>query len=135
MFSKRMVLKFSKKLVEKPIICELVKKYEIDFSILKANVMPNEEGLLVLEFTSTEQNFNRAMEYLRSIGVNVQPLEKDIIHNEVKCTHCGVCVAICPSKALVVEPVTRKIKFYDAQCIACELCIKVCPLKAMEVHF
>ena len=134
MTTKRMVLKFSEKLVDKPIVCYVVKEYKLDFNILKANVT-TKEGLLVMELTGTDQNFNNALKYLEHIGVETQPLEKDIIHNEVRCTHCGACVVICPSKALVVEDLTRKIKFHEDKCIACELCVKTCPPRAMEVHF
>ena len=135
MISKRIVLKFSEKLIGKSIICKLVKEYNLDFNILKANVTPDEEGLLVIEFTGSEQNFEKAVTYLKKIGVKVQPLKKDIIHNEEKCTHCGACIVICHSRALVMDSKTRKVKFYDKKCSACELCVKACPPRAMEVHF
>ena len=89
MISKRIVLKFSEKLIGKSIICKLVKEYNLDFNILKANVTPDEEGLLVIEFTGSEQNFEKAVTYLKKIGVKVQPLKKDIIHNKTKlCDEC-----------------------------------------------
>ncbi|MBU4414418.1 MAG: 4Fe-4S binding protein, partial [Proteobacteria bacterium] len=66
---------------------------------------------------------------------SVQPLSKDIKRNEKKCTHCGACVPICPTEALVVDPKTRRVDFYSEKCIACELCINACPPRAMELHF
>lgn len=135
LISRRIVLRFPHRLVDQPIVCKLVKDYDLEFNILKAYVTPREEGLLVLELSGGDKNYERGMRYLRGVGVKVQPLSQDIIRNERRCTDCGVCVPICPSGALVVEPLTRKVQFYDNKCIACELCIKACPVQAMEVHF
>jgi len=133
--SKRIVLHFPNRLVDQPIVYKLVKEYDLRFNILKAYVTPQEEGLMVLELTGKEENFNKGIEYLESCGVKIQPLSQDVIRNEAKCTDCGVCVPICPTGALVVDPLTRKVHFYDHKCIACELCVKICPTRAMEVRF
>jgi L-aspartate semialdehyde sulfurtransferase ferredoxin len=135
MTSKKIVLHFPRRLVDEPIVCKLVKEYDLQFNILKAYVTPQEEGLMVLELTGNKDNFNKGIEYLQSCGVKIQPLSQDVIRNVEKCTDCGVCTPICPTKALVVDPQTRKVLFYDNKCIACELCVKICPARAMEVHF
>lgn len=135
MVSKRIVLHFPHRLVDQPIVCKLVKDYDLEFNILKAYVTPQEEGLMVLELTGEDANFNKGIEYLQSCGVRIQPLSQDVIRNETKCTDCGVCVPICPTGALVIDSLTRKVHFYDNKCIACELCVKICPTRAMEVHF
>jgi ferredoxin len=135
MISKRIVLHFPHRLVNQPIVYKLVKEYNLQFNILKAYVTQQEEGLMVIELTGKEENFNRGIEYLQSSGVKIQPLSQDVIRNEAKCTDCGVCVPICPSGALAIDPLTRKVHFYDNKCIACELCVKTCPTRAMEVHF
>ena len=135
MTSKRIVLKFPHKLVDQPIVYRIVKDFDLEFNILKASVTPKEEGLMVLEIKGENRNLEKALKYLKSIGVVVQPLSKDIKRNDSKCTHCGACVPICPTGALVTDPLTRKVFFYDTKCIACELCIKACPPRAMELHF
>lgn len=135
MISKRMVFKFPHRLVDQPIIYRMVKDYNLEFNILKAYVTPREEGLLVLELTGEDRDFEKAIGFVKSLGVKVQPLSKDIKRNEEKCTHCGACVPICPTDALVIDPETRKVHFYNDKCIACELCIKACPPRAMELHF
>lgn len=135
MVTKRIVLHFPHRLVDQPIVYKLVKDYDLKFNILKAYVTPQEEGLMVLELSGEDNNFNQGIVYLESCGVKIQPLSQDVIRNETKCTDCGVCVPICPTGALVVDLLTRKVHFYDNKCIACELCVKVCPTRAMEVHF
>ena len=134
MGSNRIVLKFPHKLVDQPIVYRIVKDFDLEFNILKASVTPREEGLMVLEIKGEDRNLEKALKYLKSIGVEVQPLSKDIKRNDSKCTHCGACVPICPTGALVTDPLTRKVLFYDTKCIACELCIKACPPRAMELH-
>ena len=135
MTSKRIVLHFPHRLVDEPIVYKLVKEYNLSFNILKAYVTPREEGLMVLELTGEDEDFNKGIKYLEKCGVKIKPLSQDVIRNSAKCTDCGLCVPMCPVGALVVDPESRKVLFYDNKCIACELCIKVCPTRAMEVHF
>jgi len=133
--SKRVVLHFPHRLVDTPIVCRLVKDYDLDFNILKAYVTPREEGLVVLELSGEEANFKKGLDYLKKLGVRAQPLSQDVVRNDTRCTHCGACVTVCPVGALVLEPLTRKIHFYENKCIACELCVKACPTRAMEIRF
>jgi len=135
MVSKRIVLHFPSKLVDRPIISNLVKDYALDFNILKASVTPNEEGILVLELSGKEEDFDKGIKYLKKVGVKVQPLSKDIKRNEERCTHCGVCVPLCPTNALIYDVKTHRVDFHDNKCIACEICIKACPVRAMRIHF
>ena len=135
MVSKRIVLRFPPRLVDQPIICNLVRQFELEFNILKAYVTPREEGLLVLELKGEKEDYEKGVAYVEGFGVQVQPLSQDIIRNISRCTHCGVCVGICPTDALVLEPETRRVLFYDTKCIGCELCIRACPTRAMEAHF
>jgi ferredoxin len=120
--------------VDQPIVYQLVKEYDLKFNILKAYVTPQEEGLMVLELSGKEDNFKKGLEYLQTSGVKIQPLSEDVTRNELKCTHCGVCVHICPTHALEVDPLTRKVDFHAKKCIACEFCIKICPTRAMEIR-
>ena len=135
MVSKKIVLHFPRRMVDQPIVYKLVKDFDLQFNILKASVTPEEEGLMVLELTGKRENYEKGIEYLVASGVKIQPLSRDVTRDEEKCTHCGVCVPICPTGALIVDEETRKIIFKNDKCIACELCIKICPPRAMEVHF
>jgi ferredoxin len=133
--SKRIVLHFPKRLVDRPIIYRLVRDYNLEFNILKASVTPEEEGLMVLELSGEQEEYDNGIKYLTENGVRIQSLSQNVIRNEERCTHCGACITICPTAAFEIEPLTRRIRFFNERCLACGMCIKACPPRAMEVHF
>jgi len=128
---KKIVLRFSPEISDKPIISRLVKDYDLLINIVKANVNPQREGTLVLEITG--EQVEGGMEYLRKLGVQVQPLTQEIVRDEEKCTMCGGCTAICPTGALYIERPSMEVKFDGDNCVVCQLCLKICPVRAMEV--
>jgi ferredoxin len=103
------------------------------FNILKASITPKEEGVLALELSGEKGDYEKGVKYLAKVGVEIQPLSKDVYRNDERCTHCGACITICPTGAFVVEPSTRMVNFVHEKCIACGLCIKACPPRAMEM--
>jgi len=133
MVSKRIVLTFPHKLVDKPIVYKLVKEFDLVFNILQAKITPQEEGLLVLELTGKKENYAKGVQYLTDLGVRIQPLSKDVTRDDARCTHCGACITICPTEALYMDKSTMKVVFDSDKCIACELCVKACPPRAMVV--
>jgi ferredoxin len=133
--AKRIVLHFPKRIVDRSIVCRLAKDYDLEFNILKAQVTPEEEGLMVLELGGEQGEYDRGIRYLTETGVKIQSLSQDVLRNEERCTHCGACITICPSGAFELDPKTRRVTFYNEKCVACGLCIKACPPRAMEVHF
>ena len=135
MINRKIVLKFPRQVVEHPIIYKLAKDFELEFNILKANISPDEEGLLIVELKGKKENFEKGIKYLENFYISIQPFNRNIIRNENKCTHCGACVTLCPVDAFIVDKKTRKIIFDSKKCIACELCISACPVRAMELHF
>jgi ferredoxin len=133
--SKRVVLHFPSRMVDQPIIYRLVKNHNLVLNILKASVTPKEEGIMVLELSGARADYDNGIKYLQEAGVGIQSLGQDIMRNDNKCTHCGACVVICPTGALVLDPKTRMVDFHEGKCTACELCVLACPPRAMEVHF
>jgi ferredoxin len=133
--SRRLVLRFPRRILDKPIVSSLVREYGLDFNILKASITPGEEGLLIMELTGDPRSYDKGIKYLANTGVDIQFLSQDVARNEERCTHCGACVAICPTGAFSVDAVTRKVLFDNTKCVACEMCIKGCPPRAMELHF
>ena len=133
--SRRLVLRFPQRLVGKSIVSKLAKEFGLEFNIIKASVSPGEEGLLVMELTGEKRDYDKGVKYLTDAGVRIQPLSRDVVRNEARCTHCGACITMCPTGVFTLEPGTRRVKFDGTKCVVCELCVKACPPRAMELHF
>src|SRR4030042_3593233 len=101
--SRRVVLHFPRTLVEEPIIYRLVRDYDLMFNILKASVTPNEQGLLVLELSGERENYEKGVRYLAEVGVQIQPLSREVTLNEARCTPHGACITICPTGAFALD--------------------------------
>ena len=132
---KKIVLHFTKNNVDRPIVSRLIREYDLDFNILKAAISPGEEGLMVMELSGEQNDYDKGIRYLQSAGVEIQALSQDVLRNEERCTHCGACITMCPTKAFSLEPQTRRVLFDNSKCVVCELCVRACPPRAMELHF
>lgn len=135
MVSKKIVLHFPRSLIDQPIIYRLTKEYGLAFNILHAKITPDEEGLMILELSGEDKNYEEGIKFLQKQSVVVQPLSKDIRRNDERCTQCGVCVTICPTEALFIpDRETMVVEFDVDKCTGCELCVSACPPRAMEVR-
>ena len=133
--SRRIVLHFPPTITEQPVVYRLAKDFDLSFNILRASVSPGEEGLLVMELSGDEESYDKGIQYLTSVGVEIQSLSQDVVRDEVRCTHCGACVNLCPTGAFSLEPETRKVLFDHNKCVVCGLCVKACPPRAMKLYF
>ena len=135
MYARMLVLRFPKGIVDKPIITYLVRDYNLTFNILKAQIYPRKEGMLVMELRGDPDNYEKGILYLKEAGVEVEPVAQGIRRDDERCYRCGACTAVCPSGALHIERPEMDVLFESEQCIACELCVKTCPSRAMIVTF
>lgn len=135
MYSKVLSLRFPKKLVNEPVVSNLVQKFDLSFNILKATIYPRKEGLLVLELRGQRKNFQKGLRYLKSLGVKVESIAQDIKRDEELCLHCGACTAVCPTGALYIKRPEMEVIFDHEKCSACEVCVIACPAHAMTVRF
>ncbi|ATW28075.1 4Fe-4S binding protein [Candidatus Formimonas warabiya] len=51
---------------------------------------------------------------------------------EDKCTYCGLCEAVCPTKAIKIEHQEQTLAFDGQLCNACGRCVQSCPGEAWE---
>jgi len=133
--AKKIVLHFPQRTIDKPIVSALIRDFALDFNILRAAISPGEEGLMVLELTGEKKDYEKGLKYLRDAGLEIQSLSQDVTRNEARCTHCGACITMCPTRAFTLEETNRRVKFDNSKCIVCELCVRACPPRAMELHF
>src|SRR4030043_1882503 len=115
--AKKIVLKFPKRMEDRPIVYRLVKDYALEFNILKASITPEQEGLLVLELKGDQKEYDKGIDFLIKTGVKIQSLSQDVTRNEARCTNCGACITICPTGAFKLELPTRCVAFDNEKCI------------------
>lgn len=133
---KRVILRFKRSTIDKPVVYKLVRDYNLIFNILRASISPKAESMMVMEIDGSEQNFKKGIKYLKDLNIDIEPIEQDIRRDETRCVHCGVCTSVCAPNALYIADRTNmKVAFEYERCVACELCVKVCPVKAMSVFF
>ena len=133
MYSRIYVLKFPKEITDQPIICNLVKKFDVDFNILRADILLQQEGILVLQLKGHKENITKGLAYLEKQGVAVENLSTSMRRDDDKCFQCGACTGICPTGALSMHRPDMTIPFDPEKCTACGLCVPVCPVRAMQV--
>jgi len=134
-YSKILSLRFPKEIVDEPITVNLVREFDLSFSILKAIVYPRKEGFMVLELSGHRSNFNKGVRYLKGIGVKVESVGQDIKRDDDRCFQCGACTAVCPTGALYIKRPEMEVLFDETRCSACELCVSACMARAMSVKF
>jgi ferredoxin len=127
------ILKFPKEVIDQPIISNLVKKYDLEFNILKATILLQQEGVMVLEFIGHKANVKKGIAYLNEMGVSVKSMAGNIRRDDEKCYQCGACTGVCPTGALSLHRPDMAVLFDEEKCTACGLCVSVCPARAMEV--
>jgi L-aspartate semialdehyde sulfurtransferase ferredoxin len=132
-YSKILILRFPKTEVQKPIVCNLARDHGLLFNILNATVLPRKEGVMVLELSGAKKDFKSGVRYLKSQGVRVQNASQEVERNEVVCTHCGACTAVCPTGALSVKRPEMTVEFNQQRCSVCELCVTACPPRAIHI--
>ncbi len=115
-----------------PVMCHLVRRYDVTYNIVAAQTTPGKEGYLTLEMWGEETNCKNALEYLREQGIRAVPARQHVSRDDVSCMHCGVCTALCPVNALAVDRLTRLVVFHEENCTACGMCTRVCPVGAMR---
>lgn len=114
-----------------PLVCHLVRDFDLTFNILQARITPRKEGYLTLELIGTEDKVRNSVRYLKEQGVKVTGMEQHVRRDDSLCMHCGTCTALCPTGALRVGADSRLIVFTVEKCTACGQCVRVCPVKAM----
>ncbi len=134
MQAKIIVLHFPATEAQKPVVCNLAKQFGLTFNILKATILPRREGIMVLELSGSRKNFSDGVNYLKSQGIEITRVEKEIKRIHARCIHCGACTAVCPTGALSIERPEMTVKFDQSKCSVCQLCVPACPPRAMEIR-
>ena len=126
-------IRFPKEISDKPIIYRLIKEYDIEVNILRANILPQREGILIIEMSGAKSNIKEGLEYLKQLGVNIERLATRIRRDEERCFQCGACTGVCPVDALYIRREDMAVLFDADKCTGCNQCVLICPVRAMEM--
>lgn len=134
MYTQIYILRFPKDTSDQPFIYRLVKEYDIEFNILKADILLQREGLMIIELKGiSKTNVKAGLDYLKKLGVKVERMAARIRRDDANCFQCGACTGVCSSGALFVKRPEMAIIFDAEKCTGCGLCVPICPVQAMEV--
>ena len=103
MYTRIYILKFPKGIVDQPIICQLVKQFDVEFNILKATILPQHEGVMILELRGHKENIRKGLNYLKGLDVKAESVATSIHRDDDRCFQCGACTGICPTAALSLK--------------------------------
>lgn len=122
-------LNFSPSIVNKTIISDLIKNFDINFNILRADITPK-GGKMLIEMGGNQSE--EAIEFLEKEGIQLTPIKKVVKKEEEKCIDCGACISLCPVKAICPSE-DWTVDVDDQLCIGCGFCTFSCPTRAIKV--
>ncbi len=133
MITKRLILNFPGKIVTKPITYRLVKDYDLQFNILRAEITADVTGKILIEIMGSKNKIEEGIKFLEDEGVSIQEASKDIVVDKGQCMDCGVCTSICITQALMLDKNNYQLIFNKDKCILCGFCQNCCPVNAIKL--
>lgn len=126
----RVMLRFSKEIVDKPITYEVILEQKAPMNILSAH-MNQQGGEILMEIDST--NADKVIKAFRDKGVTVD-VRKLIEKDDDKCVDCGACVSLCPMDAISFGD-DYSVILDEERCngITCGLCVDACTTRAIKL--
>ncbi|MCM1981537.1 NIL domain-containing protein [Lyngbya confervoides] len=132
---KRVTIIFPQRTVQTPITYRLAKDYNVAANIIRAQIAPNQVGKVVVELSGDIDQLESAIEWMESQEIRVSSANREILIDEDRCVHCGLCTGVCPTEALRLDPDTARLTFQRSRCVVCEQCVPTCPVQAISTNF
>jgi ferredoxin len=125
----RILLRFSEKIVEEPIISQIILELKVPINIITAHV--NSKGGEVLAEVPDE-SLETLVRAFRKRGATVS-IPKLIEVDSEKCFSCGACVTLCPVEAITMDE-DASVVFNKEKCLGstCSACVDACPSRAIK---
>lgn len=125
----RVLLKFSERTVEQPIISKIIIDLKVPINLITAHV-DSKGGEVLAEVP--DESLDAVLKAFRKKGVTVS-LPKLIEVDMEKCLSCGSCIALCPMEAITPSG-DLSIVFCKEKCLGstCGACVDACPARAIK---
>ena len=133
MYTRIYVLRFPKEIIDQPIICKLVKQFDVEFNMLQATILPQHEGVMILELRGHRESIRKGLAFLKKLDVKAESIATSIHRDDERCFQCGACTGVCPVGALYIRREDMAVLFDADKCTGCNQCVLICPVRAMEM--
>ena len=78
MATRKVMLRYPESLIQEPVLFRMVRQFDVLPNIRRARVTDT-IGEIALELEGTPENLERGIRYLQEQGVEVEPLEGDVL--------------------------------------------------------
>lgn len=133
MYTRIYYFRFPKDTSDQPVIYHVIKKHDVEVNILRADILPQREGVMILELRGTKVNVKHALSYLEGLGVSIERLATRVRRDDERCFQCGACTGVCPVASLSIRREDMRVLFDPDKCTGCGQCVLICPVRAMEM--
>lgn len=126
----RVLLRFPEKIVDQPIIAQVLLQHQITLNIIAAHVDFHGGSVLV---EIPKEHVEKAVNAFKERGVIVS-FPKLIEVDQDRCLSCGACYSLCPVGAISIGE-EYSISFDMEKCIGspCGLCVDACPARVIKL--
>jgi ferredoxin len=125
----RVLLKFSDRMVEEPIIAQIILELKFPINIITAHI-DSKGGEVLAEVP--QDALDTVVQAFRKKGVIVT-VPKLVEVDVDKCINCGSCVTLCPVEAITFAE-DALVVFNKEKCVGstCSACVNACPVRAIK---
>jgi len=127
----KILLKYAEKVLDKPILAEVIRKTSAEINILHAEINAR-RGEILIGVEGPPEEIEKIIKLFEEKGVEAEKLEHVVTLDRDVCMDCGACVSLCPTGALSIEK-DYSVKLDEDKCILCEVCVPACPVRAIKV--
>ena len=132
MTEKKYTLRFGGSNIHESVSYLLVSKFNIRPNVLRAKI-DGSGGRMILSMKGDDNDIENAIAHLRSMGIDVEPMESYVKRDENRCIDCGSCLSLCPTFAFELNRETYDVVLDTGKCVACGFCISACPTHAITL--
>lgn len=130
---RRFRLTFPHHLTDQPILYQLVRDYDLVLNIRRAQVLPDQTGVVSLEIQGPAQSIDRAITFLRAQGIEVTEHDRELGWDPEACVDCGACLPLCQPGALH-RLASGRVTLDRARCTLCGDCVQLCAYGALWIE-